>query len=157
MSNYWLMKSEPDAFSIDDLTQQGPSPWDGVRNYQARNFMQNMQMGDLIFFYHSSCKPAGIAGVAKVVREAYPDHTSWDPTSHYYDPKSSPDHPRWFMVDIELVEKWPSVLPLSTLKQDPALSDMLLTKKGNRLSVMPIKPNEWQHINTHFNPNNKPR
>lgn len=157
MSNYWLMKSEPDAFSIDDLTQQGPSPWDGVRNYQARNFMQNMQMGDLIFFYHSSCKPAGIAGVAKVVREAYPDHTSWDPTSHYYDPKSSPDHPRWFMVDIELVEKWPSVLPLSTLKQDPALSDMLLTKKGNRLSVMPIKPNEWQHINTHLNPNNKPR
>ncbi|MBJ7554221.1 EVE domain-containing protein [Marinomonas spartinae] len=157
MSNYWLMKSEPDAFSIDDLTQQGPSPWDGVRNYQARNFMQNMQMGDLIFFYHSSCKPAGIAGVAKVVREAYPDHTSWDPTSHYYDPKSSPDHPRWFMVDIELVEKWPSILPLSTLKQDPALSDMLLTKKGNRLSVMPIKPNEWQHINTHLNPNNKPR
>ncbi|SBS32214.1 EVE domain protein [Marinomonas spartinae] len=157
MPNYWLMKSEPDAFSIDDLAQQGPSPWDGVRNYQARNFMQNMQMGDLIFFYHSSCKPAGIAGVAKVAREAYPDHTSWDPTSHYYDPKSSPDHPRWFMVDIELVEKWSNVLPLSTLKQDPELSDMLLTKKGNRLSVMPIKPNEWQRINTHLKPNNKPR
>ncbi|WP_067016614.1 EVE domain-containing protein [Marinomonas spartinae] len=157
MPNYWLMKSEPDAFSIDDLAQQGPSPWDGVRNYQARNFMQNMQMGDLIFFYHSSCKPAGIAGVAKVAREAYPDHTSWDPTSHYYDPKSSPDHPRWFMVDIELVEKWSNVLPLSTLKQDPELSDMLLIKKGNRLSVMPIKPNEWQRINTHLKPNNKPR
>lgn len=146
MPNYWLMKSEPDAFSIDDLKRQGQSPWDGVRNYQARNFMQNMQVDDLVFFYHSSCKPAGIAGIAKVVREAYPDHTSWDPTSHYHDPKSSPENPRWFMVDIELVEKWPYILPLSALKNDPALNDMALTKKGNRLSVMPVKESEWQHI-----------
>lgn len=146
MPNYWLMKSEPDAFSIDDLKRQGQSPWDGVRNYQARNFMQKMQVDDLVFFYHSSCKPAGIAGIAKVVREAYPDHTSWDPTSHYHDPKSSPENPRWFMVDIELVEKWPYILPLSALKNDPALNDMALTKKGNRLSVMPVKESEWQHI-----------
>lgn len=152
MPNYWLMKSEPDAFSIDDLIRQGASPWDGVRNYQARNFMKEMQVDDLVFFYHSSCKPAGIVGIAKVTRCAYPDHTSWDPSSAYYDPKSTPESPRWFMVDIELVEKFPTIIPLSTLKQDPALAEMLLVKKGSRLSVMPIQKNEFQHIisTTHY-------
>lgn len=146
MSQYWLMKSEPDAFSIDDLKQQGPSPWDGVRNYQARNFMKDMKIDDLVFFYHSSCKPAGIAGIAKVTRSAYPDHTSWDPNSAYYDPKSTKESPRWFMVDIELVEKFPVLIPLSSLKQDPELTDMALLKKGSRLSVMPIVESHWQHI-----------
>lgn len=146
MSQYWLMKSEPDAFSIHDLEQQGPSPWDGVRNYQARNFMKAMEVDDLVFFYHSSCQPAGIAGIAKVTRSAYPDHTSWDTSSPYYDPKSSEESPRWFMVDIELVEIFPSLIPLSSLKQDPALNEMTLVKKGSRLSVMPILASEWQHI-----------
>ncbi|REG84244.1 EVE domain-containing protein [Marinomonas pollencensis] len=146
MPQYWLMKSEPDAFSIHDLKQQGPSPWDGVRNYQARNFMKNMEVGDLVFFYHSSCKPAGIAGIAQVTRRAYPDYTSWDSSSPYYDPKSTKESPRWFMVDIELVKILPSIITLSRLKQDPALSDMTLVKKGSRLSVMPVLASEWQHI-----------
>lgn len=152
MSQFWLMKSEPDAFSIDDLSKQGPSPWDGVRNYQARNFIKEMAVGDLVFFYHSSCTPAGIVGVAKVVRSAYPDHTSWDPTSKYYDEKSSEEQPRWFMVDVEFVEKFPSMITLAALKQDPALQEMLLTKKGSRLSVMPVQESEWHHImeNTRF-------
>ena len=146
MSQYWLMKSETDAFSIHELEQQGPSTWDGVRNYQARNFMKAMEVDDLVFFYHSSCQPAGIAGIAKVTRSAYPDHTSWDTSSPYYDPKSSEESPRWFMVDIELVEIFPSLIPLSSLKQDPALNEMTLVKKGSRLSVMPILASEWQHI-----------
>lgn len=147
MPNYWLMKSEPDAFSIDDLKKMKRSQWDGVRNYQARNFMQTMQEGDLVFFYHSSCSPAGIVGVATVSKEAYPDHTSWDPRSAYFDPKSTPEKPRWFMVDVEFVEKWPSILTLAELKIHPELADMLLTKKGNRLSVMPITLDEWKYIN----------
>lgn len=146
MPNYWLMKSEPDAFSIDDLKRLQRSPWDGVRNYQARNFMQAMAVGDLVFFYHSSCTPAGIAGIARVCQSAYPDHTSWDPESPYFDPKSSASQPRWFMVDIEFVAKWPALLPLKTLKQHPGLQQMHLTKKGSRLSVMPVAEDEWQLI-----------
>ncbi|NLQ16049.1 EVE domain-containing protein [Marinomonas sp. M1K-6] len=148
MPHYWLMKSEPDAFSIDDLKRLNESPWDGVRNYQARNFMKTMNEGDLVFFYHSSCAPAGIVGVAKVCREAYPDHTSWDKNSAYYDAKSTPENPRWFMVDVAFVEKWSSILTLAELKQSPALDDMLLTKKGSRLSVMPITQDEWEYITT---------
>lgn len=146
MQKYWLMKSEPDAFSISDLKRLKRSPWDGVRNYQARNFMQEMNLGDLVFFYHSSCKPAGIAGVAKICKTAYPDHTSWDKSSAYYDPKSTPENPRWHMVDVEFVEQWSSILPLTELKQNPELADMLLTKKGSRLSVMPITQSEWEFI-----------
>ncbi|MCW8357365.1 EVE domain-containing protein [Marinomonas pontica] len=146
MPNYWLMKSEPDAFSIDDLKRLTQSPWDGVRNYQARNFMKEMKVDDLIFFYHSSCSPAGIVGVAKVCKEAYPDHTSWDPNSPYFDAKSTPEKPRWFMVDVAFVEKWSSILTLAELKQSPALADMVLTQKGSRLSVMPISSDEWDYI-----------
>jgi|TARA_R110001606_G_scaffold85236_1_gene193374 predicted RNA-binding protein with PUA-like domain len=148
MPNYWLMKSEPDAFSIDDLKRLKHSPWDGVRNYQARNFMKEMKEGDLVFFYHSSCTPAGIVGTAKVCKSAYPDHTSWDKNSAYYDAKSTPDSPRWFMVDVEFIEKWPSILTLAELKQNPELTEMLLTKKGSRLSVMPITQSEWEYIST---------
>ena len=146
MQKYWLMKSEPDAFSISDLKRLKRSQWDGVRNYQARNFMREMNEGDLVFFYHSSCKPAGIAGIAKVCKAAYPDHTSWDKNSAYYDSKSTPENPRWYMVDVEFLEQWPSILPLAELKQNPELADMLLTKKGSRLSVMPITQGEWEFI-----------
>ncbi|MCS7486135.1 MULTISPECIES: EVE domain-containing protein [Marinomonas] len=148
MPNYWLMKSEPDTFSIDDLKRLKTSPWDGVRNYQARNFMKDMKKGDLVFFYHSSCSPPGIAGIAKICKEAYPDHSSWNPNSAYFDSKSTETNPRWFMVDVEFVEKWPTILTLAELKQSPALADMLLTKKGSRLSVMPITESEWEYIVT---------
>ena len=150
MPNYWLMKSEPDAFSIDDLADMQVSPWDGVRNYQARNFMKQMQVDDLVFFYHSSCKPAGIAGVAKVVKTAYADHTSWDPKSGYFDEKSTPQNPRWFMVDVAFVEKWQRTVTLAELKADAQLADLPLVKKGNRLSIMPIEPSHWQHIMDHY-------
>ncbi len=152
MPSYWLMKSEPDAFSIDDLKKMQQSPWDGVRNYQARNFMQAMSVGDLVLFYHSSCTPAGIAGVARVCRSAYPDHTSWQPESPYFDPKSTPEAPRWFMVDIEFVEKWSSLLTLKTLKQHPALQQMKLTQRGSRLSVMPVEEADWQLIMSTLKP-----
>lgn len=140
------MKSEPDVFSIDDLKTKTTS-WDGVRNYQARNHMKNMKQGDLVFFYHSSCKNIGIAGIAKVITEAYPDHTSWEPSNHYFDPKSTPDNPKWFMVDLEFVRKFPKIISLSSLKESPELKDMPLLKKGNRLSVMPVSEIEWQVIN----------
>lgn len=145
---YWLMKSEPDAFSIDDLAAVSSEHWDGVRNYQARNFMCSMQVGDLIFFYHSSCKVPSIVGIAKVVQEAYPDHTSWAPESRYFDPKSTPDNPRWDMVDIALVEKWANPITLKELKADPRLSDFMLLRKGARLSVMPVSDEHWQLINS---------
>jgi predicted RNA-binding protein with PUA-like domain len=148
MPNYWLMKSEPDTFSIDDLKRLKVSPWDGVRNYQARNFMKEMKQDDLVFFYHSSCSPPGIAGIARIDKEAYPDHTSWDPNSDYFDSKSSETDPKWVVVDVAFVEKWSSILTLTTLKQSPVLADMLLTKKGSRLSVMPITKNEWEYITT---------
>jgi len=143
--NYWLMKSEPDAFSIDDLKKQSTS-WDGVRNYQARNHMKNMKKGDQVFFYHSSCKKIGIVGVAQVIREAYPDHTAWDSSSNYFDSKSTPEKPKWFMVDIEFVRQFPTLLTLANLKANPALENMTLLKKGNRLSVMPVSEVEWSLI-----------
>ncbi|KZN14756.1 EVE domain-containing protein [Marinomonas sp. TW1] len=150
MPNYWLMKSEPDAFSIDDLAAMQVSPWDGVRNYQARNFIKQMQLGDQIFFYHSSCKPAGIVGIAKVVKEAYPDYTSWDPKSAYFDVKSTPTQPRWFMVDVAFVTKFPRLISLAELKEDTALSEMPLTQKGSRLSIMPIRTEDWHRIQQHL-------
>lgn len=147
--NYWLMKSEPDTFGIDDLKNRPKQTehWDGVRNYQARNMMRDdMKKGDQIFFYHSNCKEPGIVGIARVVKEAYPDFTSWDPESNYYDPKSSEENPRWFMVDIKFVRKFKRTITLNELKTAPALSEMALVKKGNRLSINPVTEQQWNYI-----------
>lgn len=147
--NYWLMKSEPDAFSIDDLVKMPDQTehWDGVRNYQARNLMRDrMQVGDQAFFYHSNCKVPGIVGIMEVVREGYPDHTAFDPQSQYFDPKSDPSKPRWMMVDIKYIRHTERVVSLAEMKEQPALANMALVRKGNRLSVMPVSEAEWQHI-----------
>ena len=147
--NYWLVKSEPDEFSIDDLYRRPKRTehWDGVRNYQARNFMRDgMKKGDQVFFYHSNCDTPGIVGIARVVREAYPDHTAFDPEDPHYDPKSDPENPRWLMVDVKYVRKLKRTIPLSELKDNPALEDMALVRKGNRLSVMPVTAEQWQTI-----------
>ncbi len=146
--NYWLMKSEPNEYSIDDLATEakGYEHWDGVRNYQARNFMRQMKVGDKVFFYHSNTKVPGIVGIAEVVREAYPDHTQFDPENSYYDPKSKPENPRWDMVDIKFARKLDRIIPLTELKSRPELMDMPLVRKGNRLSVMPVTPEQWDFI-----------
>ncbi len=146
--NYWLMKSEPNEYSIDDLAREakGYEHWDGVRNYQARNFMRQMKVGDKIFFYHSNTKVPGIVGIAEVVREAYPDHTQFDPENSHYDPRSRPENPRWDMVDVAFVRKLDRVIPLTELKTRPELADMPLVRKGNRLSVMPVTPEQWDFI-----------
>lgn len=147
--NYWLMKSEPDAFSIDDLAKcdDQTEPWDGIRNYQARNFMRDqMKIGDKVLFYHSSCKVPGVVGIAKVVKEAYPDHTSWDQNSKYFDPKSSKEEPRWFMVDIQLERKFESAIALTELKKTDGLESMALLKRGNRLSIQPVSEDEFHII-----------
>lgn len=146
---YWLMKSEPDVFGVDDLAARrgATEHWDGVRNYQARNLMRDkMQCGDLVFFYHSACKTPGIAGIAEVVREGYPDHTARDPESKYYDPKACDQDPRWYMVDIKLRRKLKRLIPLSELRAHPELENMLLLKKGNRLSVMPVEEADWNTV-----------
>lgn len=147
--NYWLMKSEPDAFSIDDLEKcdDQTEPWDGIRNYQARNFMRDqMKIGDKVLFYHSSCKVPGVIGIAKVVKESYPDHTSWDQNSKYFDPKSSKEEPRWFMVDIQLERKFENVIALTELKKTAGLESMALLKRGNRLSIQPVSEDEFHII-----------
>jgi len=147
--NYWLFKSEPDAFSIDDLmAMKGKKDhWDGIRNYQARNLMRDeMVKGDLGFFYHSSCKVPGIVGVVEITREAYPDHTAWDPESRYFDPKSSAENPRWFMVDVKFKQKYKEVLSLEYLRSVPKLADMVLLRKGSRLSVQPVSKQQWNVI-----------
>ncbi|OAJ94340.1 EVE domain-containing protein [Vibrio bivalvicida] len=144
---YWLFKTEPDTFSIDTLRTQNTSCWEGVRNYQARNMMRDqVKLGDLVLIYHSSCKKVGVAGIAKVVKESYPDHFSFDPESDYYDPKSTPDNSRWFMVDIEFVRKTDRLIPLTVLKTMPELENMPLVKRGNRLSIMPVTEQEWAAI-----------
>jgi predicted RNA-binding protein with PUA-like domain len=144
---YWLMKSEPDVFSIDDLRARQVEAWDGVRNYQARNMIRDeMRVGDSVLFYHSNASPPGVAGIARVARKAYPDHTALDPASKYFDPKSSPENPRWFMVDVAFVEKFPALVPLSVLQQTPGLEDMMVTRKGMRLSVQPVTPEEWKLV-----------
>ncbi|AMF95788.1 MULTISPECIES: EVE domain-containing protein [Vibrio] len=144
---YWLFKTEPDTFSIDTLRTQKVSCWEGVRNYQARNMLRDaIKVGDEVLIYHSSCKQVGVAGIARVVREAYPDHFAFDLSSDCFDPKSSPDNPRWVMVDIEFVRKTQRVIPLSVLKAMPELSELALVKRGNRLSVMPVSEAEWQAI-----------
>jgi len=148
MKQYWLMKSEPTEVSIDDL-MAAPGhtmPWFGVRNYQARNFMRDgMREGDGVLFYHSSCAQPGVAGVAEVASTAYPDHSQFDKNSHYFDPKATQEQPRWVSVDVRGLKKT-ALLPLLELRQMPALEDMLLLKKGSRLSITPVTPAQWQAI-----------
>jgi predicted RNA-binding protein with PUA-like domain len=147
--NYWLMKSEPDVFSIDDLrtAPRQTTCWDGVRNYQARNFMRDqMQMGDLVLFYHSNATPSAIVGLAKVSSTAYPDPTAFDPNSDYFDPKSKKENPTWMMVDITFVHKFARPLPLDALRPVQELAKMPLLQKGSRLSVQPVGAAEFQWI-----------
>lgn len=144
---YWLMKSEPDVFSIDDLKTKKQSGWDGVRNYQARNFMRDeMKIGDYVLFYHSSCEIPGVAGLAKVCKESHPDPTQFDPKSDYYDEKATKDNPRWFMVAVEFVGKSKSYLPLSELKNMKGLEKLPLLQKGSRLSINPVSKEEFSII-----------
>ncbi|WP_217521809.1 EVE domain-containing protein [Vibrio metschnikovii] len=144
---YWLFKTEPDTFSIDTLRTQKVSPWEGVRNYQARNWLRDaVKEGDKVLIYHSSCQNIGVAGIAQVVREAYVDHFAFYANSAYFDPKSSPESPRWLMVDVEFVRKTQRLIPLSELKLLQELAALPLVKKGNRLSVMPLSESEWQAI-----------
>jgi predicted RNA-binding protein with PUA-like domain len=148
--NYWLMKSEPDTFGIDHLAKKAKrtSGWDGVRNFQARNFLREMRVGDLVFFYHSSCDIPGVAGIAQVVREAYPDRTAFDKKHDHYDADSDPDKPRWYMVDVQLVKKFDRVIALEELRKHASgkLKDMVVLKRGNRLSITPVTKSEWQFI-----------
>ena len=145
---YWLVKTEPGCFSIDDLAAlpKGTTSWDGVRNYQARNFMRDgMSVGDLVLFYHSVTNPS-VVGVARVARDAYPDHTAWNPGDRHFDPKSTPEKPLWFMVDVQFVEKFSHPVPLSALRGVKGLERMELLKKGSRLSVMPVSEEEFQIV-----------
>lgn len=143
---HWLMKSEPDELSIEGLAHLGEARWDGVRNYQARNFMRAMSEGDTFFFYHSSCPQPGIAGIAKVIRAAYPDPTALDPQSPYHDAKATPDKNPWSAIDVAHVRTLPRVLELGWLKQQPALAELALVQKGSRLSVMPVTAEQWTAI-----------
>jgi len=143
---YWLVKSEPDVYSIDDLERDGTTSWEGVRNYQARNFLQEMKKGDRLLFYHSNAEPPGVAGIAEVVREAYPDSFAWDPKSKYHDPASTPEKPRWFMVDVGFVERFPHFVPLPLLKEQPELEGMEVLRKGSRLSVQPVSKEHFDRV-----------
>ena len=146
---YWLVKSEPDVFSFADL-QAAPKKttcWDGVRNYQARNTLRDeMKQGDRCFYYHSNAEPSGIAGICEVVREGYPDHTAFDKKDPHYDPKSKPDAPTWFMVDVKAVKAFPRLIALGELREVVALKGMVLLQKGSRLSVQPVTKKEWETI-----------
>ncbi len=144
---YWLMKSEPDVFSIQDLERKGREPWDGVRNYQARNFMRDdMRPGDGVLFYHSNAKPPGVAGLARVCSEAYPDPTAWDPKSPYYDPRSTPERPVWVMVDVEHVRTFPRLITREELAAAPALASMMVLRRGMRLSIQPVTQREFEEV-----------
>src|SRR5690606_28023112 len=142
----WLMKSEPDELSIQTLQRLGQARWDGVRNYQARNFLRSMREGDRFFFYHSSCPEPGVAGIGRILREAYPDPTALDPQSPYHDPRASAEKNPWSAVDVAFEALFPQVLPLARLRADAALEGLELTRKGSRLSVMPVSPAHWQRI-----------
>lgn len=147
--NHWLMKSEPNAFSIDDLMQKPDrtTHWDGVRNYQARNMLRDqIKKGDLAFFYHSNSDPSGIVGVVEIVQDGYPDFTAFDPKNHHYDPKSTPERPLWFMVDVKFVRKFNRMISLAELKSNPHLQNLAVVRKGNRLSVLPVSEKDWQAI-----------
>ena len=146
--NYWLLKSEPGNFSLDDLRARPEQrePWDGVRNFQARNFMRQMRTGDQAFFYHSNAKPSGIVGVVEIVGEARPDPTQFDPESRYFDAKASVDAPRWDLVIVQFVRAFAAILPLTLLREAPALAGMEVVRKGSRVSVSPVSPAEWQAV-----------
>jgi len=147
--NYWLMKSEPETFGIEHL-QRAPRHthcWDGVRNYQARNYMRDsMRIGDQAFFYHSNCNPPGIVGIIEICSESYPDYTAFDPDSKYYDPKSSPDKSRWFMRDVKFIKKFSNIISIAELRANKELHQMVILKPGNRLSITPITDKEWQMV-----------
>ncbi|MEO6018592.1 MAG: EVE domain-containing protein [Polaromonas sp.] len=146
--NYWLMKSEPSECSVDDVlaAQNATVPWVGVRNYQARNFMRDgMQVGDGVLFYHSSCAEPGIVGIAQVASTPYPDPTQFDPASHYYDPKATPAEPRWLLVDVQVLRKIPNIT-LPMLRARPELQDMVVLKKGSRLSITPVEARHWKAL-----------
>ena len=146
---HWLMKSEPETFSIDDLRARPgqTEPWDGVRNYQARNMMRDeMKKGDLAFFYHSNCKTPGIVGIMEITQEAHPDPTAFDPQDPHYDPKSDPNNPRWILVEVKYQRKLNRVIPLTELRQQAPLKDMRLLQRGNRLSITPVTKREWDYI-----------
>jgi predicted RNA-binding protein with PUA-like domain len=147
--NYWLMKSEPETFGIDDLKNRPKQieHWDGVRNYQARNMMRDdMKLGDQVFFYHSNCAEPGIVGIMEVVKEGYPDHLAFDPDDKHFDPKSDPAKPTWMMVDVKYVRTLSRTISLAELKQKPELSDLALIRRGNRLSIMPVTKAQWDFI-----------
>lgn len=145
--NYWLMKSEPDAYSIDDLERDGVEPWDGIRNYQARNFLRDkMHIGDRALFYHSNATPPGVVGEMEVVSGPEPDELAFDPSSKYYDPKSDPEDPRWVQRQMKFVKKFKRMIPLAELKEDPELEGLLVTKKGQRLSIQPVEKEHFTHI-----------
>ena len=146
MVRHWLMKSEPDVYPFSQLENDGSTHWDGVRNYQARNIMRDdMKVGDLVLFYHSNTKPPHVAGLARVCKEGYPDHTSWDTDSKYFDEKSSPDNPRWFMVDIEPLDSM-EIVSLQSLRDNPALEGMPLLARGQRLSVQPVSLEHFEVV-----------
>ena len=142
---YWLMKSEPYVYSIEDLEKDGSTCWEGVRNYKARNNMREMKVGDEVLYYHSNAKPPGVVGIARVCKEAYPDHYAWNKRSKYYDEKSTKDKPRWFMVDVEFVEKFPRLVALDELKEKKGLENMVVIKRG-RLSVQPVTKKEFDIV-----------
>lgn len=145
---YWLLKSEPDAYSIDDLQRAGgPAMWEGCRNYTVRNFFRDsMSVGDLAFFYHSNSDPSGIVGIMEVVSDAYPDPTQFDPKSKYYDPKSPAENPRWLLRDMLFKEKFKETISLARLRETPGLEDMQVNRKGQRLSVLPVTQDEWNIV-----------
>tara|TARA_B100001013_G_scaffold341507_1_gene266094 strand:+ start:515 stop:952 length:438 start_codon:yes stop_codon:yes gene_type:complete len=141
------MKSEPDTYSIDDLQSFGVDHWDGIRNYQVRNFFRDqMQVGDQAFFYHSNCKVPGIVGTMEIASKAYPDHTAFDPNEKYFDSKSDPVNPRWFMVDVRYIRHLDRMITLGELRLQKQIADMKLLQRGNRLSVLPLSKREWQYI-----------
>jgi predicted RNA-binding protein with PUA-like domain len=144
--NYWLLKTEPNGYSIDDLKRDKKTPWGGVRNYQARNFMMQMQKGDLVLFYHSSCKPAGVYGIGRVASAAHPDETQFDAKSEYFDPKATKEKPVWYCADVAFVKKFKNPITLEMIKFDPKLEGMLVRARGSRLSIQPVSQKHFKHI-----------
>ncbi len=145
--NYWLMKSEPTVYSIVDLERDGKTAWEGVRNFQARNFMRDeMKPGDMVLFYHSNAEPSGVAGVGRIARAGYPDHSAFDPKSHYFDERSTPEKPLWYMVDVAFVARFANIIALETIRRNKALEGIMVAQKGSRLSVQPLSEAHFKHI-----------
>jgi len=147
MKQYWLMKTEPTTYGIHDLIREGVTPWEGVRNYQARNFMRDdMKIGDKVLFYHSNADPSGVIGLAEVCKESHPDYFAWDPRSKYFDPKSTPEKPIWMMVSLKFVAEFDAIIPLAQLRDYPELAEMVVLRKGSRLSVQPLTEGEYAFV-----------